>query len=221
MKIIDELPREKAIRLGINSLSTRELIALIISTGTSKGDVFDLSNKVMKILNCNYTGDSLFIELNKVYGIGEAKALKICSALELSKRTNRGLDIRVYKQKIKNPESIVKSVLPEFNKNVETLIVLFLDSQNRVISRQKMFSGTIDSVQIFPREIFIKGLSYNARSFVIAHNHPSGDPSPSQSDIFATKKLQQLGIDLNLTLLDHVIICNETIYYSMAANNLI
>lgn len=144
-------------------------------------------------------------ELQKVKGIGRDKAITLHCAFTLAKRMTR--EIGQQKPLVDTPEKIVELLADELrSQSVETCYVVLLNSRNRMIRTEQISKGTLDSILIHPREVFRSAILHQAASIVLAHNHPSGDPTPSESDIRVTADLVRAGKLLNIDLLDHIII---------------
>jgi len=159
-------------------------------------------------------------ELTKIKGIGPAKAAQIKAAFELSKRLEDSSD-KDRKTTVKSPEDAIKSVKNQLKgKKKEHFLVLSLDTRNHLINTQTISIGSLDSSIVHPREVFKEAISSTAASVIFAHNHPSGDPTPSEDDIKLTKRLVEAGEILGIEVLDHIIICDKD-YISMKSKNLL
>ncbi len=199
-------PREKAINLGIEYLSNEELLALVLRCGTKKRSVLELAHFIMEkyssfsnLLNCNYE------ELILIEGIKKAKAIEILAIMEIAKRVQKNKINNL--KKINDPEDIYNyfSLLIKDEKQ-EVFMVVFLDIKAHIIKYEKLFVGGISSSIIDINVIFKKALLYGSSKIICLHNHPSGDPSPSNQDIFISQKIMKLGELLNIKLMDHIII---------------
>ncbi|WP_091274608.1 RadC family protein [Alteribacillus persepolensis] len=203
---ISERPREKMIKEGAERLSTQELIAVLLRSGTKSDSVLQLAQRVLY----HYDGlkrlkEATAEELQLINGIGKAKALELNAALELGRR------IYTYQEEeryiIRTPEDASNYVMEDMRFLAqEHFVVLCLNTKNQVIHRQTLFIGSLNASIVHPRELFKEALRRTAASVICLHNHPSGDPSPSSEDIEVTKRLIECGRILGIEVLDHVII---------------
>ena len=208
----NERPREKLLLEGSAKLSNIELLAILLRTGTKDDNVLEVDKKVIYLLEDITDLQSLTIqELTKIKGIGESKAIKIIASVELGRR------ITEYKQKkliFTNPESIFEYFYPRMKDlDQEYLYVIYLDLKSKVIAVKNLTIGTISSTLIDANLIFKWAYKLSASSFILVHNHPTGDPTPSVADIKLTSELVKKSKIINLEVIDHVIIGEE--YYSM------
>lgn len=202
------LPREKMELYGVKSLQICELIAIILGSGSKYKDVLTLSKEV-ETLFLHSEHQSVFeVEVKKIVGIGRVNALKLIALYELTMT----LQVETLAQQteqvvIQTPEDVVKYFQHLLNvSKQEILIGVYLDTQNKVVACEKLFTGTIDSVEIHPREIFLHALMRGAKSIILMHNHPSGNSTPSQADISTTKRLAEIGHSLGVPIIDHIIV---------------
>lgn len=202
----DDRPRERLLQNGAGQLSNRELLAILLGSGTRSESVMVLSNRVLsqfdglKLLN-----EATIEELTAIKGIGKAKGVLILAALELGKRLNQYRpDERIA---IRSPEDGANYVMEEMRQlKQEHFVALFLDTKNQVIHRQTIFIGSLNASIVHPREIFREAVRRSAASVICFHNHPSGDPAPSNEDIQVTKRLCEAGKMMGIEVLDHIII---------------
>ena len=208
----EERPRERLIKLGPKSLTTSELLAIILETGTKEESVIDLSKRVLYELSSNQKLTKLnYHELTKVKGIKMANACKILAAIELGTRLNN--DKIQHNMAIKSDYDIYNLVYDEIkNLDQETLYVIYLNAQHQLISVENIFVGTLDQVLIHPREIFKKAYQLSSNSIILVHNHPSGNSKPSDQDLKITKNIIEIGSILQISVLDHVIIGHNEFY---------
>jgi DNA repair protein RadC len=216
-----ERPRERLLKLGTEALSSQEILALILGRGTKGESVMLTAQKLLsKFGNLRNIASASVEELTQLKGIGPAKAAQIKAAFEFSKRLedsfNQGL-----KTTVKSPEDAVKSAKSQLkSKKKEHFLVLSLDTRNHLINTHTISIGSLDSSIVHPREVFKEAISSCAASVIFAHNHPSGDPTPSEDDIKLTRRLMEAGEILGIEVLDHIIVCDRD-YLSMKARNLI
>ena len=212
----DDRPREKLMTKGKGQLSKAELIAILIGSGNREESAVQLAQNILNSIGNNLAElSNLSINnLKKFKGIGEAKAISIVAALELGKR-RLSEDVLVRK-KIKSSEDAFHLLYAELSdKTYEEFWVLMLDRANQVIKKINISEGGMAGTVADPKKIFKMALDSNASSIILAHNHPSNNLKPSQNDIDLTKKLKGAGKLLDVEVLDHLIIGNDS-YYSFA-----
>jgi DNA repair protein RadC len=204
-------PREKFDRLGPENLSESDLLALLLRTGTAGTNVVQLAEALlMQYGSLSALSRSSIAELQKIHGIGKEKAKILKAALEIGRRLvqeNVGENPR-----IASPEEAA-AVLRERARSLdrEVFWVLLLDTKSRLMSPPcEVSKGTLNSSLVHPREIFKPAIQHSAASVILAHNHPSGDPSPSAQDIRITKKLIEAGKTMEIKVLDHLIMGRKT-----------
>ncbi len=200
-----ERPRERLLHFGPKSLSSYELLAIILRVGNQGQSVIDLAKQLVNSLN-NLADlkDMTIDELSQIKGIGKTKAITILAALELGERVN--LPNRE-KTQILSPENVYDLLKYELAAlKQEVLIVLFLDLKNNLIAKKTVFKGSLNQSLVHPREVFKYAVKYSAFQIILVHNHPSGDPNPSSHDLEITKIFQDAGKLLQIKVLDHIII---------------
>lgn len=200
-----ERPREKLLFYGAQFLSNEELLAIILRTGNKDSNVVELSYRIIhSVGGLNGLFKASAKELMKVKGVKEAKATQILAMCELYKRFKVSELTQV---KISKPSDVAELVLDELRMlRQEVLILITLDTKNKVISKKEVFKGGLNSSLVHPREIFREAVKDSAASIIICHNHPSGDPTPSRDDINITTRLKECGKMMGIELLDHLII---------------
>ncbi|HII4512916.1 RadC family protein [Clostridium perfringens] len=200
-----ERPREKLLFYGAQFLSNEELLAIILRTGNRDSNVVELSYRIIhSVGGLNGLFKASAKELMKVKGVKEAKATQILAMCELYKRFKVSELTQV---KISKPSDVAELVLDELRMlRQEVLILITLDTKNKVISKKEIFKGGLNSSLVHPREIFREAVKDSAASIIICHNHPSGDPTPSRDDINITTRLKECGKMMGIELLDHLII---------------
>lgn len=207
-----EKPREKVLESGVESLSSIELIAILLRCGTKNKSVLELSTEILNYFESMEELKNITIEeLMKINGVGLAKATTILSAIELGKRlATRKID----KKKFINPKDIFYEFSPYFSDlKQEHLYALYIDTKGHLIKRKLISIGTINSSLIDDKMIIKWAYKLSASAIILIHNHPSGDPHPSIQDLEMTKKFAKIVKELGFVLLDHIIIGND--YYSM------
>lgn len=217
----DDRPREKFLLKGKNALSDAELLAIIMGSGNRDDSAVELGRKILDSVGNNWHNLSLLqiSELIKFKGIGEAKAISIATALEIGRR--RAAQEVPEKIQITQSSDIYK-VLQPFLSDLQTeeFWVIFLNQNNRLIGKSKLSSGGINQSVVDVRILFKAALDHFATGIVIAHNHPSGNLKPSQEDLKITKQITEAGTLLNIQLLDHLIIAQNS-FLSFADENLL
>ena len=204
-------PREKFDRLGPENLSESDLLAILLRTGTAGTNVVELAEALlMQYGSLSALSRTSIAELQKIHGIGREKAKILKAALEIGRRLvqeNVGENPR-----IASPEEAA-AVLRERARSLdrEVFWVLLLDTKSRLMAPPcEVSKGTLNSSLVHPREIFQPAIQHSAASVILAHNHPSGDPSPSAQDIRITKKLIEAGKTMEIKVLDHLIMGRKT-----------
>jgi DNA repair protein RadC len=207
-------PREKLKERGAESLSNEELIAVILGSGNKNQDVISLSARIAKVV-ADKKGILSLEDLMKVDGIGLAKACQILSGFELSRRFSSRDRVSVTE-----PKQILPLLSDIVNKQQEYFVCISLNGANEVIEKRLVTVGLLNNCQVHPREVFADVITDRAASVVFAHNHPSGELSPSKSDLEIQDQLSHAGKILGINILDHIIISKRG-YYSFQENGLI
>ncbi len=201
---LESRPRERMKQVGIEALSNAELLAIVLRTGTRQENVVEMCNRILSKHSLSELSELSLKELQEIKGVGESKAMQIKAIFEINKRKKQN-ENKV--QKIRNAEDVFNYFREELeNKKKEYFYALLLDSKNKIIKKELVSIGTLDSSLVHPREIFKGAIKNSAASIILVHNHPSGDPEPSQQDIEVTKEIVKAGQVLNIKVLDHVII---------------
>ena len=204
----EERPRERLVKFGEQALSAQELLQLILGRGIAGESVAVMSQKLLtQFGSLQKLAEASIEELSSIKGIGLAKAAQIKAAFELGNRLFN--QTPAYKSKeLTNPESVYKLVrakLKDFNK--EHFYLISLNSRNYSISEVSI--GTLNANLVHPREVFTRAVGGRSAKVIVAHNHPSGDPTPSEDDITVTKRLVKAGDILGIELLDHLVITEK------------
>jgi DNA repair protein RadC len=200
-----ERPREKLLARGVSALSDAELIAILLRTGLRGANAVEVGRQLLERYK-SLTGISRCSvkELRRVPGIGPTKALELVAAFGLGERLARET---LSKQKLDSPELVSELVGPEMRRlRIESLRVILLDTRYRLLHIEEVSLGSLNESIAHPREIFRPALTYSAHAVIVVHNHPSGDPSPSQTDHSLTRRLAEAAELLQIKLLDHIII---------------
>lgn len=212
-----EMPREKMIAHGPFTLSNVELLAIILRVGTKNKNVIELSREILNTFDVGLISRKSYSDLLKFNGINKAKATTIIAVFELARRMgNFGIEKNI---KFGSSSEIYEFVKSDFNSlGLENVMCVFVDSKNKLIKKEIVFEGSIDYSIIDARIIVKKVLSLDASGFFLIHNHPSGDMTPSLSDIEITKNIKCVCDGLNIRFLDHIIIGDG--FYSMFDNDI-
>jgi len=202
----DERPRERMMRLGAEALSHAELLAILLRTGSRKESAVHLAQRVLH--DCGGLrrfAERHWDELTQISGIGPAKALELQASLELGRRVARSrLPEAVI---ISSPQDAANLLMEEMRHlREEHFVVLFLNTKNHVVGRETISVGSLSASIVHPREVFKVAIRRNSASILCAHNHPSGDPTPSMEDVQLTRRLRDAGDLVGIELLDHIVI---------------
>lgn len=205
----EELPREKLLKNGPGFLSNVELLALLLRTGDSKRDVLELARHLISENGGLVKLSRLQAqELQQISGIGPAKSCELAAIFELGRRA---LHEEFEKTKIDSPEVVHQLMAHQMSSlRQESLRVLLLNTRHHLIRIENISTGSVNESIADPREIFRPAFIHNATSFIMVHNHPSGDPSPSESDRKLTKRINEVAAIMGVRLLDHVIIGQQS-----------
>ena len=201
-----ERPRERLIKFGPEALSAQELLALIIGRGIPKKSVMNIAQELLaRFGNIKAISQASIAGLSEIKGVGLAKAAQLKACFELGKRQDLEPELKNYD--IKNPQSVVKAIRASIkDKAKEHFKLILLDTRNKIIGISTISIGTLNASLVHPREIFKEAIIHNSASVVLAHNHPSGDPEPSEEDLTITKRLVDSGKILGIEVIDHIII---------------
>ena len=207
-----ERPRERLVKHGAQALSDAELLAVILRTGNKAENVLTLSRRLMRTHPLNKMRRAGVATLLSIKGIGPAKACQIVACFELARRVQSE---QQQGKCITAAQDIVQLLGPQLSGlKQEHSVGVYLDARQRVLKLQTLFIGTLDMNVIHPREVFKTALLESAAGIIFVHNHPSGDPEPSEEDIAVTQQLRRVGEIMNIDLVDHVIL-GEQKYVSL------
>ncbi len=203
----EERPREKLLEKGAKVLMDKELLAILLGKGSQNLDVMTLAEKLIPVIDKK--GFRLTAEdLKQFKGIGDAKAAIVLAAIEFTRRR-----IKPEGFKINAPEDILPHIRHYADRKQEHFLCASINGANEVMNIRVVSIGLVNTTQVHPREVFADPLMDRASAVIVAHNHPSGDLTPSKSDISVTKRLISAGNILGIRFLDHVIF-NKKSYYS-------
>ena len=205
-----ERPREKLISKGAQNLKDEELLAILLRTGREGKNVLEVAKQILRkyskkrLLKLNYE------DLTKIKGIDSAKACTILAAIELVKRAlEKGEETLPI---IRSTKDVIAQAVYMRDKTREHLMTIYLNARNEMIFKKPMFIGTLNANLVHPREIFQEALKQNAASVILVHNHPSGDPEPSEDDLEITKRIIEAGKIMGIDVLDHIIITKTKVF---------
>jgi DNA repair protein RadC len=201
----EERPRERLIKNGAAALSDSELLAIILRTGSRQENVINLSQRLLSEYNLKQLSTINIAQLMNIHGIKESKAAQIAACFEIARRLESFNE--EVKPKVNSPEDVYRRIYPRMREQKkENFIELCLDTKNQIIREEIISIGSLNANVVHPREVFKTALAVSAAHIIVAHNHPSGDPTPSREDIEVTKKLIEAGKIIGVDVLDHVII---------------
>ena len=208
----NERPRERLKEVGVDNITDKELLSIILKTGIKNKNVSDLSIEILNRYSLSDLKDLSLNELKNIKGIGEVKAIELLASIELGKRIFLKKDIKL--KKLDNPEAIWKSsryILAD--KKQEYFYCYYFNNKQELIERKLIFMGTINSSITHTREIFKEAYRISASSIICIHNHPSNDVTPSHADIEFSKNLFATGKIQGIPVSDHIIVGDNS-YYS-------
>jgi DNA repair protein RadC len=217
---LEDRPREKYVKKGVNSLTDAELFAILLGSGYKEKSALDLSKEMLLSVSNNLDAFARLTlkDLMKFKGVGEVKAIILQVAFEIARRRKVAESSVEY---IKTSEDVFKifgSKLRDLS--IEEFHVILLNRKNRIVSIQKISEGGTTGTVVDAKVIFKKALDHLATAMVLVHNHPSGNKMPSSADLDITKKIKSFGELIEITILDHIIIANDN-YFSFADENLL
>lgn len=201
----EERPRERLANNGAEHLSASELLAIILRTGSSKCTAIDLAEQLLvSYQDLRGLAKASLVEIAECPGIGQAKAVQLKAAFELGRRVLSGNPYEL--PQIRKPEEVFALLKAGFQDlDREHFKVIHLNTKNHVLKIETAAIGILSSSPVHPREVFKEAIRMSSAGLILAHNHPSGDPSPSQDDLLLTTRLYQAGELLGIQVLDHVI----------------
>jgi len=220
MKIKDlpkvDRPREKLEKYGPERLSDSELLAILLRTGSEGINVVELASKILRKFSGVGLAKTSVKELKNTFGLGSAKASEIVACFELGRRLLQNKKSVL----LLSPKDVWDELKDIRDHKKEHFVIFFLDSRNQEIKREIISIGSLNANLVHPREVFEPAVRHLAAQVVIAHNHPAGDPSPSQEDQGLTKQLVDAGKLLGIDISDHVIVSKAN-YFSFKEHKLI
>lgn len=214
-----ERPREKLLQQGACALSEAELLALILGSGdaSSSRSALDLGRELLlEFKSLRSLADASCAELQRVKGVGPAKAACIKAALDLARRFQDARRPIESFTRFTSASQVFEHLNYEFrDRRKEYFMALLLDGKNRIITRAQISEGSLNQSIVHPREVFNVAVRESAAAMILLHNHPTGDPTPSPEDLEVTRRLCEAGLLMGIKVLDHIII-GEDAFYSFA-----
>ena len=208
---INERPRERLLNVGVENLTDKEIIAIILKTGTKDKSVNDLAIDLLKKYNLLDFKNLTINELTNIKGIGKVKAIELLSAIELGKRIFLRESNKL--KKLENAKKIWEDSKYLFNNlKQEYFYCYYFNNKQELIEKKLIFIGTINSATTHTREIFKEAYLLSASSIVCLHNHPSNDITPSKADILFTERLIKTGEIQGIPVVDHIIVGDNSFY---------
>ena len=203
-----ERPREKLMQYGPEKLSNSELLAILLRSGKKGENVIELANKILKRFSKDELPSLTFNDLKDYPGLGPAKACEIIACFELGKRLLKDKKAEIYLE----PKEIWEELKDLRDHRKEHFVIFYLDSRNQEIKREIISVGSLNANLVHPREVFEPAVRNLAAQIILAHNHPSGDPEPSEDDLLLTKKLVESGKILGIEVSDHIIVAKDNFF---------
>ena len=207
------LPRERLAKEGVEALSSQELLAILLRTGTRQASVFEIAQKVLNNLSSLTDLKKMTLqELQSLSGIGRVKAIELQAMIELGHRIHKHETLEM--ESILSSQKLAKKMQQELgHKKQEHLVALYLNTQNQIIHQQTIFIGSATRSIAEPREILHYAIKHMATSLILVHNHPSGAVAPSRNDDHVTKLVKEACDLVGIVLLDHLIVSHSS-YFS-------
>ena len=216
---MEERPRERLMQHGTSAVSTAELLAIILRTGTKQQSAINLAKVILaKTDGLKNLNEISINQLTEIPGIGSSKAVQILASIELGKRMGQSLIPKGNRPPIVRTPFQCYDLLGNELRYLkqEHFIVISLDIKDRLIARDTVFIGALNSTVVHPREVYSVAVKRLAAKIICVHNHPSGNPEPSDEDILTTNWIAEAGVAMQIPLHDHVIIAGDD-YRSMRA----
>lgn len=215
MKIKDlpksDRPREKLIAKGAENLKDSELLAILLRTGTKGKNAIEIASQILSKYSKKRLLQMTYQDLAQITGIDSGKATTLLAAFELAKRALEVNDTNL--PVINSAKDAVAQLSDMRDLKKEHFVVLYLNAKNQLVHKETISMGTLNANLVHPREVFEPALKYSAAQIIAAHNHPSGDPKPSEDDRDVTKRLTEAGKLMGIDVVDHVIITKNS-YFS-------
>lgn len=205
----NERPRERLLRSGAAHLTDAELLAIFLRVGVRGQSAVDLARILLGHFgSLNRLFAAKRDEFNAISGMGDAKVAQIQAVSEMARRALK--EVMVERESLGSPQAVKDYLILSLgNLDHEVFVVLFLDARNRLLGSEEMFRGTLTQTSVYPREVAKQALTYNAAAVILAHNHPSGAPEPSQADRLLTHSLKEALALIDVRVLDHIIVAGR------------
>ncbi len=200
-------PRERLLELGPGVLGDVDLIAVLFGSGSGGEGVLETASRVTRSINLRRLRHVAVEELLAIKGMGPARAAQLLAAAEIGRRLWPDADPIPL---IRGPENVFELTHDIRNSNREHFLGFYLNSRSQVLRREIISIGSLNASIVHPREVFVPAIAVSAASLVLAHNHPSGDPTPSEEDLAITRRIQEAGQLLGIELLDHVVVSRDS-----------
>ena len=211
-------PREKLVAKGAENLKDSELLAILLRTGRAGKNVIEIASQILTKYSKKRLLQMTYEDLLRIKGINSAKATTLLAAFELSKRAMEVNDLNL--PIISTPKDVIVQLTElRYNKR-ENFVALYLNARSQLLHKETISIGTLNANLVHPREVFEPALRHSAANIMVAHNHPSGDPKPSEDDLELTKRLAEAGKMMGIEVLDHVIVTNNN-YFSFKEEKLL
>jgi DNA repair protein RadC len=201
-----ERPRERILAWGAGALSDVELLAALLGTGSSGIDVLETAGRVARAVNLRRLHQVPVEDLQAVRGLGPARAAQLLAAAELGRRLWPDGDAAPL---VRGTEQVFDLTRDIRGANREHFVGFYLNSRHQVLRRDIISIGSLNASMVHPREVYLPAIALSAASLVLAHNHPSGDPTPSEEDLAITRRLHEAGRLLGIELVDHVVVARD------------
>lgn len=212
MKIKDlpkiDRPREKLVAKGAENLKDSELLAILLRTGKAGKNVIEIASQILSKHSKKRLLQMTYQDLVKIDGIDSAKATTLLAAFELTKRALEVNDTNL--PTISNAKDAAAQLTDIRDLKKEHFVVLYLNAKNQLVHKEIISMGTLNANLVHPREVFEPALIHSAAQIIAAHNHPSGDPKPSEDDMETTKRLTEAGEMMGVEVMDHVIVSKNS-----------
>ena len=208
---LEDRPREKLTLRGPQNLSDAELLAILLRTGTKGKSVITIASEIIKTnRNLAFLASKTFSDLKRIKGIGKDKAATLLAVFEISRRI-LSQSKWFSERKITSPQDVAEIFLPLLRDELkEQFILVCLNSANKIIFYEVISVGNLNSSVVHPREVFKAAIDHRSASIILLHNHPSGNPEPSNEDISITRKIVEAGKILDIPVFDHIILAGNS-----------
>ena len=207
---VSERPRERLAAKGADALSHAELIAILLRTGLKGCNAVDIGKQmIQKFGSLQKLAQASLQDLQSIKGVGRDKAVTLMAAFTLARKMAE--DLRIQAPVVDTPEAVANLMREETRlREVEKFQIVMLNTRRRLIRVAPISDGTLDTILVHPRDVFKSAIAANAAAIILVHNHPSGDPTPSEADIKVTRDLIRAGQLLKIEVLDHIILGHAT-----------